>query len=321
MTLKEMRAARAKMIADARALLDTANTEKRSMTDEESTSYDNLFSDADALRSNIEREERQREVERELAEGLEEDEERHAAAGGDRGEARGRTDSLLASFRSWLTDGGAGEVVQEFRDLSAGVNTEGGYMVTPEIFVNQLLKAMDDAVVIRAMANVIPMGNGASIGIPSLDADPSDADWTTELATGSNDAAMQFGKRVMQPNPMAKRIKVSQQLLRQSALPAEAIVLQRLAYKFGITQEKAYMIGDGALKPLGLFTASNDGIPTARDVATDNTATAVTGNGLINAKYSLKAGYWQGANWLFHRDVVKEIAKLKGADAKYSGRF
>lgn len=320
MTLKEMRAKRAKMIADARALLDTATTEKRSMTDEENASYDTLFSEADGLRSNIDREERQREAERELAEGLEHDEERHAAAGGDSGEARGRTDTVLASFRSWLTDGGAGEAVREFRDLSAGVNVEGGYMVTPETFVNQLIKAMDDAVIIRAMANVIPMSNAASIGIPSLDADPGDADWTTELSTGSNDDDMRFGKRVMQPHPMAKRIKVSQQLLRTSALPAEAIVLQRLAYKFGVTQEKAYMIGDGSLKPLGLFAASNDGIPTSRDVSENNTGTAITGDGLINAKYSLKAGYWQGANWLFHRDVVKEIAKLKGSDGQYMWR-
>jgi len=319
MTLKEMREKRAKLIKDARALLDAAAAEKRSMTDDESKSYDKLFADADELRASIDREERQREAERELAENLEQDEERNANAGGDRGEGRGRTDAVLASFRSWLTFG-AGEASQEFRDLSAGVNTEGGFLVTPETFVNQLIKAMDDAVIIRALANVIPMTNAASIGMPSLDSDPGDADWTTELGTGSNDDAMRFGKRVMQPHPMAKRIKVSQQLLRTSALPAEAIVRQRLAYKFGVTQEKAYMIGNGDKKPLGLFMASNDGIPTSRDVSEDNTTTAITADGLINTKYSLKAGYWQNANWLFHRDVVKEIAKLKGTDGQYLWR-
>ena len=320
MTIKEMRAARAKMIANARALLDAASVAKRSMTDEENISYDTLFAEADELRSNIEREERQREAERELAENLESDEERHAAAGGDRGEARGRTDSVLVSFRSWLADGGAGESVREFRDLSTGVNTEGGYLVTPETFVAQLIKALDDTVIVRSMANVIPMSNAASIGIPSLDVDLGDADWTTELSTGSNDDEMRIGKRVMQPHAMAKRIKVSQQLLRVSTIPAEALVLQRLAYKFGVTQEKSYMIGDGSNKPLGLFAASASGIPVSRDISQGNSATEVTVDGLINAKYALKAGYWQKANWLFHRDIVKEIAKLKGSDGQFLWR-
>lgn len=318
--LKELREKRKKAIEAARALLDAANTEKRAMTDDESKSYDKFFAEADELRKSIDREERQREAERELAEGLESDEERSNAAGGDAGQGRARTDAVLASFRSWLTHGGAGEASQEFRALSAGVNLEGGFLVTPETFVNQLIKAMDDAVIIRALANVIPMANAASIGMPSLDSDPGDADWTTELGTGTEDDAMRFGKRVMQPHPMAKRIKISQQLLRTAALPAEALVRQRLAYKFGVTQEKAYMIGNGDKKPLGLFTASNSGIHTGRDVSQQNTSTAVTADGLINAKYSLKAGYWQNANWLFHRDVVKEIAKLKGSDGQYLWR-
>jgi hypothetical protein len=52
----------------------------------------------------------------------------------------------------------------------------------------------------------------ATAGAPSLDADPSDADWTTELATtGNEDTSMAFGKRQPAPSPLAKRIKISQQ--------------------------------------------------------------------------------------------------------------
>lgn len=313
MTIKEMREKRAKLIADARALITAAQAEKRSMSDEESQKYDAMFNEADGLRKDIDREERQRSAERELEEGLQQEEERSE---GDRGEHRGRSDALMTSFRSFLT-GGAGEGSQEFRALSSGVNTEGGFLVVPEVFVNLLIKAMDDDVVIRSLANVIPMPAAASIGMPSLDADPSDADWTIELATGGEDGSMKFGKRVMSTHPMAKRIKVSEELLRNSALPAETLVRQRLAYKFGITQEKAYMIGNGDKKPLGLFVPSNDGIPTSRDVAQENTAAAPTAKGLINAKYSLKAGYWGNANWLFHRDVMKEIAKLTDNDGQF----
>ena len=321
MTLKELREKRSKAIKAARALLDTASTEKRAMTDEEQGSYDKLFNESDELRKRIETEERQRESERELEESLGDEEERAGDRGEDRGERRGQNDHLLATFRSWLSSGVvSGDGAEEFRSLSAGVDTEGGYLVVPEVFVSALLKAMDDDVIVRELATVFPMAAGGSIGIPTLDADPGDADWTTELATGSEDGSMKFGKRVMQPHPMAKRIKISNQLLRNAALPVEAIVRSRLAYKFGITQEKSYMIGNGNEKPLGLFMASNDGIPTSRDISEDNTTTAVTGDGLINAKFSLKTGYWSNANWIFHRDVMKGLVKLKDGDGQYMFR-
>ncbi len=319
MTLKELREKRAKLIKDARALLDQADGESRAMTDDENAQYDKMFAEADELRQRIDREERQREAERELQETLEQaDEERAARDGEDRGEQRGRTDHLLATFRGWLSSGRVtGDGAEEFRALSANTDTEGGFLVVPEIMITTLIKSLDDEVIIRALATTYPVLNGASIGAPSLDNDPDDADWTEELATGSDDDTMSFGKRSMVPHPLAKRIKISRNLLRTSAIPVEALVRQRFAYKFGITQEKAYMTGNGNKRPLGIFTASNDGIPTGRDVSTGNTTTAPTMDGLKNAKYSLKAGYWRNANWIFHRDVVKEISKLKDGEGQY----
>lgn len=324
MTLKELREKRAKLIADARAILDKADGEKRAITTEEQTSYDAMFAEADGLRSRITREESLREAERELEEAAGADDDETRTDPTRRGEDRGRRNAadqvVMAAFRSYLCGVVPTEGLAELRALSAGVNTEGGYIVVPEVFITSLIQAMDDEVIIRSLATVIPMTTGASIGIPTLDSDPADADWTTELATGSEDSSMAFGKRVMQPHPMAKRIKVSAQLLRTAALPAESLVRQRLAYKFGITQEKAYMTGNGDKKPLGVFTASAAGIPTSRDVSTGNTNTAPTIDGLINAKYSLKAGYWNRASWIFHRDTMKEVAKIKASDGSYIWR-
>jgi len=85
----------------------------------------------------------------------------------------------------------------------------------------------------------------------------------------------------------------------------------------GGTMEQAYLTGTGATQPLGVFTAHANGITTGRDVSTDNTTTAVTGDGLKNAKYTLKAGYWPAARWLMHRDGAKAIAKLKDGEGRY----
>jgi HK97 family phage major capsid protein len=152
--------------------------------------------------------------------------------------------------------------------------------------------------------------------VPTLEADPADPTWTAEILTGTEDSAMAFGRRELLPHPLAKRIKVSNKLLRQ--LPGvEALVRDRLAYKFAVTMEACYMTGTGAGQPLGVFTASADGITTARDVATDNAATYPTFDGLINAKYTLKGQYWPTARWIFHRDVLKKISKLVNGEGQY----
>lgn len=77
------------------------------------------------------------------------------------------------------------------------------------------------------------------------------------------------------------------------------------------------MTGNGANQALGVFTASNDGISTARDVSTGNTNTAITYDGLKEAKYFMKAGYWPRLRWVFHRDAVKMLAKIKDGEGRY----
>jgi HK97 family phage major capsid protein len=107
------------------------------------------------------------------------------------------------------------------RALQAGSDPQGGYLVAPQQFVVELIKAVDDQVSIRQFARKFQVPQTASLGAPSLESDPADADWTTELATGSEDNSMSFGKRQLFPNPLAKRIKVSQLLLRQALIGPE----------------------------------------------------------------------------------------------------
>ena len=182
-----------------------------------------------------------------------------------------------------------------------------------------MIKGVDDLVFIRQKATKFQIPTAKSLGAPALDTDVDDSDWTTELSTGSNDESLGFGKRKLEPHPFAKRIKISKDLLNR--LPGvETFVRSRLAYKFGITEEKGFLVGSGAGQPLGLFTASNDGVPTTRDVSAENSTTAPTFNGLINAKYSLKGVYWNLADWLFHRDCLKILAKIKDSDGQYIWR-
>lgn len=321
--LKALREKRGNAVVNMRALTELAEKEKRDLTAEELGQHDAIFKTVDGLRLQIEAEERTIEASRQAAaDELEQRDNKPKKPG--EGQADTPEKRAMVAFRRFLSqgkDGIAGEGAEELRALQAGSSAEGGYLVAPEEFVATLIKNVDDMTFIRDRATKYTVTKSSSLGVPTLDTDLNDADWTVELGTGSEDTALRFGKRELAPTPVAKRIKVSKKLIRISALPIESIIQQRMAYKFGITQEKAFLTGSGSGQPLGVFTASSDGISTARDVSTGNTTTAIGFDGLIEAKFSLKSQYWAKSDWLFHRDAVKHITKLKDGDGQYLWRM
>lgn len=324
--IRELRQKRAKLIADARALLDAAEAEERDLTEEENNQYDQMLSDADELRERYERMERQLELESNLDQPAGDDpvHTNIPPSGGPGGpneddDEERRMRAFGRFLPAWIANDLRSIPPDEYRALQADLDVSGGYLQPPQQFVNQLIQAVDDMVFIRGMANTFTVVNADSLGVPTLENDPADANWTTELATGSEDSTMDFGKRELHPHPLAKRLKISRKLIR--AVPnSEQIVRERLAYKFGITQEKAFLTGSGANQPLGVFTASSLGISTSRDVSTGNDATSIKFDGLINAKYTLKGAYWPRARWIFHRDGMKQIAGLKDGNGQYLWR-
>lgn len=224
------------------------------------------------------------------------------------------------SYRAWLKALAFG--VQELssderRDLMMGADPAGGFTVPPEQFQATLIRKIDDYVYIRGLSTKVVVTKAQDLGIPTLEDNPADADWTSELATGTTDTTMDFGKRAFAPHPLAKQIKVSKKLLRASVIDLEALIADRFAYKFGITEEQAFLLGTGAQQPLGVFTPSANGISTDRDVVSSNTTTQITPDALQDTKYTLKAPYRRNAVWIFHRDVIGMVSKLKDGVGRY----
>ena len=326
--IQELREKRAKVIDAGRALLATAQKEGRSdLNAEEQASWDKHFDEANSLAAAIDREERQRKLDAETRAVVTEIESVQSGREPETADLPERFSALRGApraakvyaqaFRSFLRNGLNQMANEEIRALQAQNDSLGGYLMLPVQYVASLIQALDNEVFVRRYANVVPLMGAQSLGVPSLDTDLDDFSWTSEIATVSEDTAMRLGGREMKPNPLAKLVKVSNKLLGQAAISPETLVMQRGAYKIGVTQEKGFLTGTGASQPLGVFTASTQGVTTARDVSTGNTTTAITAAGLISAKYALKAGYLNGARWLFHRDAVSMIAKLVGSDGQF----
>ncbi|MCB0190635.1 MAG: phage major capsid protein [Anaerolineae bacterium] len=347
---RELREKRANAIANARKLLETAEKENRDLSQEEQQQWDGYHDEAANLKERVDRIERQNGLDEEMRSSQRPPV--HVQSSGDVANLQINPDAVRAmsdaevipealhrafgieadeesvlrqerqyrifqrAMPDWIAHGFRNYRPEELRALQAELDISGGYLRPPEQFINELLKNVDDITYIRQLATTFTVVNADSLGVPTLENDPADADWTAELATGSEDSSMSFGKRSLHPHPLAKRIKLSRKLMR--AVPnAEALVRMRLAYKFGITYEKAGMTGNGAQQPLGIFVASSDGISTSRDVSTGNTTTSIKVDGLKEAKYTLKMQYRNRARWMFHRDGIKQVAKLKDGEGQY----
>ncbi len=345
--LKTLRQERGRHVESMRAILDKAKNENRELTAEETAEYDALEAKQDALREQVEsaeasatkakaleeRDERTARLEADLAKTVTEPVRHEPGATTARAPRRGALHAAMTEYRktgafpAWFTGPTA---TQAYRDayteylesgrpaaaLQADSDVAGGYWVTPLQMAADLIKKLDDQVFVRQFATVRTVLNAQSLGIPTIESDPADADWTSEVATGNEDSTLSAGRRELHPHPLGKLIKVSNKLLRLDGAGAEAIVRDRLAYKFAIPQEKGFLTGTGAGQPLGVFTPSANGISTARDVATGS-ATDITADALFDAKYSIKGQYHGRLRWVLSREFVKRVRKLKDSTNQY----
>lgn len=308
---------RVKLIAEARKLADVATAEKRGMTGEEKEKFDKVMAAANEHNGTVKSLRDLAAVEAELnsSTGRRVDQPELGAKTGTKYLA---SNEYKAAFMDFLR--GDKTAIAKFNNEQKAFYQDlpqaGGYLVGEEM-LNYITAALKNQVFVRGLSTVIPMNGAISLGCPTLKTEPSDSDWTGEISPAvSEDTEMAFGKRELKPHLNSKLVKFSRLLL-QNAPNAESFVADRLAYKFGVTEEKAFLAGSGSGQPLGLFTASNDGISTARDISTGNTATAMTWDGLIRARQNVKAQYRRNACWIFHRDGITQLMLVKDGMGRY----
>ena len=207
---------------------------------------------------------------------------------------------------------------EQLAALQSDNSEAAGYLVASEQFASEMLKEVDDLLFVRQYARVHTVPSASSLGIRARTAKMSTFDWSSELTVSTSDTALKYGKRTLTPHHLTGGIEVSRDLVRRLGGLVEQEVLFEASRDGGEAMETAYLTGSGSQQPLGVFTASSDGISTSRDVNTGS-GTSITYDGLVDAKYSLKSQYRNGgsrggARWLFHRDGVKIIAKLKDGE-------
>lgn len=320
-SLKELIDARNKAVADARTLLDGAKDGK--LSSEEEQQYDRIDNEIDRL---------QGEIDAKRAQGNRQTPPARLGSAGSQGEIKvnlGRRGEMTLqpgtpehgraskeyeeSFAHYLS---GGQVGRQSLALQVSNKAKGGILV-PTMMAAGIIQALDDMVFMRQLATTQTLGSAVSLGAVSYDTDYADADWTPEVrATDmSEDDDARWGSRELMPHLLTKLVLWSQKLARSVPSLLE-FVKGRVAYKFGITEEKAFLTGDGAQKPLGVFVASEQGVPTSRDVVAGS-ATAFVSDDIWRVFFNLKEQYQKAATWLVSREFISRLRRLKTTDNQY----
>ena len=302
MNIVEMRDKRAKLWATMEGFLDTHRSEKGVLSVDDDITYNNMEKELNDLTNEIKRTERRDAIEAELKKPVGVPiTEKPMKSGTD--EKRGRAaDAYKEDFGLHLR----GKKMLH-NVLSEGVDANGGYLV-PEEFERQIVDALREENVMRQLCKIITTANERKIPIAGTH---SVAAWTAENAayTESNPT---FDQKTIDAYKLTDLIKVSIELLDDSAFPLEPYIAQEFANAFGVAEETAFCVGSGSGQPTGLFTANGGTVG-----VTAAGATAVTADEIISLIYALKAPYRKNAKFLMNDSTVAALRKLKDGNGQY----
>jgi HK97 family phage major capsid protein len=303
--IQELREQRAKVWEQAKIFLDEHRQENGLIKPEDNAVYEKMEDEVVNLGNEIERLERQEAMDREFSAAI---------------------SKPLASRPEKMTEEKTGRASDSYKNafwgamrnkmnpsvqnaLQIGTDSEGGFLV-PDEYEHQLIKALQEANVLRNMCNVITTSYGDR-KIPVV-ASQGSAAWMDEEAafTESDDA---FTQVTLSAYKLGTMLKVSDELLNDSYFDLEAYIAAEFARRIGAAEEEAFLTGNGTAKPTGLLNATGG----AGLGVTAAGTTAILIDEVLDLYHSLKSSYRENASFLVNDDTIKKLRKLKDGQGQY----
>ena len=331
MTVTELRQQRAALAAQARELLDKAEGESRSLSAEESQTWDRMMADVDELGARVERMERLSNIEseqtasrgrktqqEEVRSGFQPDRQMalrswflagsdvrlsseqlrsmdQAGFHGNKLVLSLREDALTPrdEFRAWQN-----------RAQAVGSPGAGGYLVAQD-FSGEVERAMLAFGGMRQTSRVIRTATGADLPWPLTDDTANEATIIGENSLlPDQDAA--FTDAVLKGFKYSSGIvKVSVELLQDSAVNVSEVVGSLIGERVARGTNRHFTTGNGTTQPQGAVTGAVLGLTAAAQ-------TTVTYDEITDFIHSLDPAYRDnGAKLMFHDQTLKALKKIK----------
>lgn len=317
---KDKRAERANVWDAMTKLMETARSEDRDMSAEEAESYDKHEARLDTLTKDIEREERHAEQEKRMSAPVDKpiavrtDEPRSEE---ERTVRHVSTEEYRDAFNQYLRFGFGGMSEDhraalkggfdaEARAQAVGTDAAGGYLVPTE-FHRELLEAQKFLGGVRQVARVIQTTSGGDIEFPTEDDTAVEGELLGEnVAAAEQDAT--FGQKILKAYKYSSKIiKVSIELLQDSAFDLDAHLKSVASRRLARITERHFSIGDNTGKPQGVVNYSSAG-------ATAAGGAAITWGDLVDLEHSVDPAYRNSLGgstaYMFADSTLKAVKKL-----------
>ncbi|MBQ7070786.1 MAG: phage major capsid protein [Ruminococcus sp.] len=293
MNLKALYEKRNKLLADMQKIVDAANTETRSFTNDELASYEQMKADVAALDRTIEASEELRSIARKSG-ALEPD-------------AREKNDTVLKekAFENYLR----GKLAETRDDPAEDVNLTYGDngAVIPTSIANKII---DKVVEISPLFSMATRYNvKGSLTIPYYDGTTSDitvayADEFTDLTSTSGS----FKSITLTGFLAGVLTKVSKSLLNNSNFDLLGFVIKKMAENIAVWIEGELIKGT---------SHKIDGLSTLSAAVTAEYTTKVSADELIDLQEAIPDAYQANAVWIMNKATRKSIRKLKDGQGNY----
>ncbi|MCC8075287.1 MAG: phage major capsid protein [Clostridiales bacterium] len=297
MTINELREKRNKVWNDAKAFLDSHRAKNGTLSAEDDATYSRMEQEINDLGREISRLERAAEIEKQLSQPTSD-----PITGQPGGKGKQKTGRASDEYRQAALAALRSNFKNVSNALQEGVDAEGGYLV-PEEWDRRLIDVLDEENIMRSLATKITTSGLHRI---NLTANKPTAAWIEEggeLTWG--DAT--FDQVTLDAYKLHVAIKVTEELLYDNAFGLENYITTQFGKALANAEEDAFLNGDGAGKPTGLFTTA-----TAFDAVDE-----VDSDSLISLVYALKRPYRKNASFIMNDATIAAIRKLKDNNGAY----
>lgn len=307
--VKQLREERAKLVADAQAIL-----KQEKMTPEDEKKFDALMAESDRLKASIDRLERAMDAERELSQRVEQRAGREHIS---TDEATQKEMKDVEVFNKWFRRGMEALNMDERAVMqrsqvpsiqaaqSVGTTTAGGFLV-PQAFSDRLEVALKFFGGMLNESDIIETGDGADMPWPTVNDTAQVGAILAENATITGQD-ITFGSVTLKAYMYtSKLIAVSYQLMQDSFANVDNLVADLAGQRLGRILNQHFTTGTGTGQPNGVVTAATLG-----KTGTTGQTTSVIYDDLVDLIYSVDKAYRAGSKFMAADSSIKVIMKLK----------
>ena len=305
----ELRNKRAALWQETKSFLETHRNENGMVDADSVAQYDKMTADVKALGDEIKRLEDQMELDAQLSAPTSTPVQTKPMARKEKVKATA-TEEYNTAF--WDAMRSEMHTIEIRNALSVGKDDEGGFSV-PDEFERKLIQGLEENDIFRRMAHVIHTSSGTR-KIPIAN-DTLEAAWIDE-GEEIPETTTKFAQATLNAYKMGTLIRVSNELLNDSAFDIASYIADRFGKTMGRTEEKAFIVGTGDKQPTGLL---NDTVG-AQLGATSASETSITFDEIFKLYYSLKSPYRAKSVFLCNEELLLQLMMLKDGQSNYIWR-